>query len=288
LTLPLLSYFSGHVFSKIIRNGLGAETRIEDLWIRYFCITTNITRLEQSVHTQGLLWRHVRASMTVLGFLPPMINPSGDVLVDGGYVNNVPVDVMAQYAQVLIAVDVEDKDLSMFDNLYNYGDGISGWSLLWYKLCRRQIRIPSFASMFLWLACLNHVRQLRSVVAAGGLDLYIRPPIEKYKLLDYGQIDEIIQVGYNHTKALLEKWLEKGYSPYAGNLKPLRKSWPGQAPSSLEPESPEAPQLASPSGAMTRNVSMVMLRNADENSRLGPRLSHNTRNTSTSSKTTGQ
>jgi predicted acylesterase/phospholipase RssA len=45
------------------------------------------------VHQVGPLWQLVRASMTIVGMVPPVIR-GGDMLVDGGYLNNLPVDVM--------------------------------------------------------------------------------------------------------------------------------------------------------------------------------------------------
>lgn len=61
----------------------------------YFCVTTNLTQGEASVHSSGTLWRLVRASMTVVGLVPP-VSVDGDLLIDGGYLNNIPVDVMHQ------------------------------------------------------------------------------------------------------------------------------------------------------------------------------------------------
>ena len=59
----------------------------------YFCNTTNLSKGQSSVHEQGTLWTLVRASMTIVGMLPPVYY-KGDLLVDGGYMNNIPVDVM--------------------------------------------------------------------------------------------------------------------------------------------------------------------------------------------------
>ena len=49
----------------------------------YFCITTNLSQAEPSVHQRGLLWKLVRASMTIVGLVPPVYY-KGDLLVDGG------------------------------------------------------------------------------------------------------------------------------------------------------------------------------------------------------------
>jgi len=37
------------------------------------------------VHRTGVVWRYVRASMSLSGFLPPLCD-HGDMLLDGGYV----------------------------------------------------------------------------------------------------------------------------------------------------------------------------------------------------------
>ncbi len=61
--------------------------------------------------SQGLLWKLVRASMTIVGLLPPVCTDEGELLVDGGYMNNIPVDVMRGLGvDTVIVVDVESKD----------------------------------------------------------------------------------------------------------------------------------------------------------------------------------
>lgn len=45
------------------------------------------------MHQTGSLWQCVRASMTIVGMVPPVVK-DGDMLVDGGYLNNLPVDAM--------------------------------------------------------------------------------------------------------------------------------------------------------------------------------------------------
>jgi lysophospholipid hydrolase len=56
-------------------------------------MSTNLTKGEPSVHQHGLLWKLVRASMTIVGLVPPVYH-DGELLIDGGYLNNMPVDVM--------------------------------------------------------------------------------------------------------------------------------------------------------------------------------------------------
>lgn len=47
------------------------------------------------VHRRGPLWAYSRSSMSLAGYLPPLCDPiDGHLLLDGGYVNNLPADVM--------------------------------------------------------------------------------------------------------------------------------------------------------------------------------------------------
>lgn len=50
---------------------------------RYFCMSTNLSKGRPMVHTTGLVWRLIRASMTIVGMVPPVYE-DGDLLVDGG------------------------------------------------------------------------------------------------------------------------------------------------------------------------------------------------------------
>ena len=67
----------------------------QDLWIPYFCVTTDITESKMRVHSAGSLWRYVRSSMSLSGYMPPLCDPvDGHLLLDGGYVNNLPGTVI--------------------------------------------------------------------------------------------------------------------------------------------------------------------------------------------------
>lgn len=85
LTYPITSLFTGHEFNRGIWKCF-SDQLIEDLWIPYFAITTNITLSKLEVHTSGYLWRYIRASMSLSGFVPPLCD-KGNLLMDGGYIN---------------------------------------------------------------------------------------------------------------------------------------------------------------------------------------------------------
>uniref|UniRef100_A0A6B2KZE7 Uncharacterized protein n=1 Tax=Arcella intermedia TaxID=1963864 RepID=A0A6B2KZE7_9EUKA len=128
LTLPYLSLTTGSFVSSNFQKFLNGNSRIEDLRLPFFCVSCNLTKVEPKIHTSGILWEALRASSSLPLVFPPFVS-EGDVLVDGGYVNNVPADIMRKIygANVIIAVDVGDNyHITMDDSINN----ASGWKIL--------------------------------------------------------------------------------------------------------------------------------------------------------------
>ena len=117
-TLPLIALFRGAKVSALLRKHFG-DIRIEDLPKPYFCVSSDLTTGRDYVHRSGPLWRALRASVALPGILPP-VTEGGHLLVDGGVMNNLPVDVMAAEARgPIIAVDVSGEiDLRAEDARY--------------------------------------------------------------------------------------------------------------------------------------------------------------------------
>ena len=69
-------------------------TDIEDLWIPYFCVSTNLSSYDLHRHRQGDVWGAVRASGSIPVLLPPYYTKDGHMLVDGALLDNVPIRVM--------------------------------------------------------------------------------------------------------------------------------------------------------------------------------------------------
>ena len=105
LTLPLVSFFSGYRFNRGIQQSLGTR-RIQDLVCTFFCVSTDIRNNVQVVHTKGVCWRYVRASMTLQSYLPPLAE-EGTLLVDGGYMNVLPADVMKRQMRARTVIAIE-------------------------------------------------------------------------------------------------------------------------------------------------------------------------------------
>ncbi|XP_077504484.1 patatin like phospholipase domain containing sws isoform X4 [Amblyomma americanum] len=201
LTYPITAWFTGAAFNQTIYDLFG-DRQIEDLWLPYFTVTTDITSSCMRIHRHGSLWRFIRASMSLSGYMPPMCDPvDGHLLLDGGYVNNLPADIMREMgAETIIAVDVGSQDDT---DLTNYGDCLSGWWLLFkrWNPISNTVKIPSLPEIQSRLAYVSCVRQLEEVKSSDYCT-YVRPPIDRYKTLQFGSFDEIMEVGYVHGRTL--------------------------------------------------------------------------------------
>jgi len=210
LTYPITSMFTGAGFNSAIE-GVFGDRQIEDLWIPYFAVTTDISSSQQRVHKSGSLWRYVRASMSLSGYLPPLCDPKdGHLLLDGGYVNNVPADVMKDLGcQTIIAVDVgsiDDTDLT------NYGDSLSGWWLMFKRYCpgAKPIRVPDLNEIQSRLAYVSCVRLMETIKGSNWCQ-FIRPPIDRFKTLQFYSFDDIYQCGLHHGFTVCDAWKKGGF-----------------------------------------------------------------------------
>jgi len=71
-----------------------AGVDIEDLWIPFFAVSTNLSSYDLHRHRHGDLWTAVRASGSIPVLLPPYYTEDGHMLVDGAILDNVPIRVM--------------------------------------------------------------------------------------------------------------------------------------------------------------------------------------------------
>ena len=91
-TLPIVAFSSGRRVDRLLAEQI-RDGCIEDLPVRFFCVSASLTRAEEIVHERGPLAPAVRASLSIPGIFPPVYS-AGDLLVDGGVLDYVPIDVM--------------------------------------------------------------------------------------------------------------------------------------------------------------------------------------------------
>lgn len=210
LTIPVTSYLTGYEFNRGIWKCLGFA-EIEDSWIKFFCNSTNITNSTMDIHETGYLWRFIRASMSLAGLLPP-ITYNGSMLLDGGYLDNLPVlEMKKRGIKYIIAVDVGAID----DNSpMNYGDTLSGmWVLInrWNPFSKHA-DIPNMMDIQSRLAYVASVNALEVAKKTPGVK-YLRPPIDEYATLDFNKFEQIYKVGLDYAEEIIKDWEQKGELP---------------------------------------------------------------------------
>ncbi|KAJ2073248.1 phosphatidylcholine and lysophosphatidylcholine phospholipase [Coemansia sp. S155-1] len=224
VTYPILAYTSGREFNRAIWK-VFKEAEIEDLWLPFYCMTANITQSRPEVHTRGLLWRVVRASMSLGGFVPPLCDENGDLLVDGGYLDNLPVRIMKNEmgANMIFAIDIaSENDTSPV----RYGESVSGfWVLLNHLNPFRSYWIPTLSEVQSRLTYASSDKELESAKIADSC-VYLRVPPRDVGVLDFGRFDELYRRGYEYSKAWTARWQQAGLleSWQAGNPAVVRGS----------------------------------------------------------------
>jgi NTE family protein len=187
-TLPLVSLVSGRKVGTLLRNEFG-DVDIEDLPLPFFCVSSNLTTGRTAVHQQGPLWRWLRASVAIPGVLPPVFQ-GGEVFVDGGAMNNLPVDVMrAKGRGAVIGVDC-GMDRA-FTTDVDATESPSLWKLLGGRAGRRRPNILQI----LWRAGMVN-STTATLERRRQSDLLITPKLESLDLLDWKGFERAIEIGY--------------------------------------------------------------------------------------------
>ncbi|MDO6674054.1 patatin-like phospholipase family protein [Tenacibaculum sp. 1_MG-2023] len=148
-------------------------TDFSKLPIPFYCIGTNIETGKEEVLESGSLPLALRASAA----FPSLLNPvdiDGKLLVDGGVVNNFPVDVMKK----------KDVDIVI-------GVSVQG------ELLKRE-ELTSIASLLMQI--INFQMYQKSDEQIELLDIYIRPNVIDYSVISFDAKKEILAQGEKVAK----------------------------------------------------------------------------------------
>jgi NTE family protein len=196
-TLPFVSLVSGRKVSRLLRKDFG-NTDIEDLPLTFFCVSSNLTTGHCEVHRRGLLWLWLRASVAIPGVLPPVVH-KGEVLVDGGTMNNLPVDAMRELGRgPVIGVDVGADRAFTTDS--EEIDVPLPWQLMsWLRVRRNRPNI----FQILWRSGMVNSSAM-TAAHREKTDLLLQPPLAQIDMLNWSAFDRAINVGYEYAVQRLE------------------------------------------------------------------------------------
>ncbi len=206
-TVPVVSLVKGERITRSIEEQF-AGWDFEDTWIPFVCVSTNLTRSRTRVHRSGPIAPAVRASVAIPGVLPPV--PDGeDLLVDGGVLNNLPVDVLADegVCGTIIAVDVAPPIGPRARS--DFGLSVSGWSALRASVGRGRSGYPGITSVLMRAMLVGSQRHLAAVLEDANVDLLLELNLTGVGLLEFETVDPVVARGAELAAPLVDDWLDR-------------------------------------------------------------------------------
>jgi predicted acylesterase/phospholipase RssA/CRP-like cAMP-binding protein len=202
-TLPVVSLLRGERISSSIRETLSSYS-FADLWLPYYCVSTNLTHSRLEVHRRGDLARAVRASVAIPGVLPPVPH-DGDLLVDGGVLDNLPVTTMRDDPTIgtVIAVDVAPPSGPKART--DFGLSVSGLRAL-AGSARGRKDYPSATSVLLRSMLVGAVQNQRHALQDGRVDLLVRLSLPGISLLQFDAVRPVAEAGFEGSIDVVRKW----------------------------------------------------------------------------------
>jgi NTE family protein len=177
---PTQGFARGERLEDFLSKRLGAK-EIDQLRPPFAAVATDIQNGEIVVLTSGSIARAVRASSAIPGIFVP-VSYQGKMLVDGGVLNNLPVDVARKMgADVVIAVDLgagpkTAQVINLFENV---------------------------AQSFYLAARQNAEAKLKQA------DVVIRPKVTEAGLLDFSRKKELLNLGAEAAEQALPEIRKK-------------------------------------------------------------------------------
>ncbi len=198
-TIPLFSMIRGRRTRELLR-GMTGDRLIEELPRRYFCLSCDLVGRCSVVHRTGSLLDAVNASLSIPGVFPPMATEDGRVLVDGGVLDNLPVETMSRTGEgPVIAVDVTGR---MGDFKRPARPGVARLSRPVRRyLTGNEAELPRLGETIVRTVTVGSIDTAEA--ARRHADLVIQPRVEGTGLLDWRQLDRMREAGREAARAAL-------------------------------------------------------------------------------------
>ena len=89
IAVPLIAMTQGLDVRARLKEHFG-DKQVSDLWLPFFCISSNLTSGSYQLHRRGSVRHALRASIAIPGLLPP-VTQDNNVLVDGAEIGRAHV-----------------------------------------------------------------------------------------------------------------------------------------------------------------------------------------------------
>jgi predicted acylesterase/phospholipase RssA len=150
-------------------------------------VSTDLVTRTRQVHRRGVVAEAVMASARLPVLLPPMPDDGGRLLVDGGILDNLPVDLLTE----------RDEGRVVAVNISMGGSGGGGG-----RPRPVRPRVPALGETLLRTMMIGSGGAVASARAQGAW--VVTPPTLGVGLLEFHQLDRMIEAGRSAARALLE------------------------------------------------------------------------------------
>lgn len=235
VVFPKSGLIDGNKVTDFVREYIHAET-IEHLSLPFQAVATDIETGKEVWINHGDVIEAVRASLSVPGIFTP-VRKNGQILVDGGLVNPVPVTTARSMgADFIIAVDInygivagkepektpvkETEKNALSQTLQRIGGKQYSQAMERINLGLQSLDNPALNQVKSWLAeeplpnifevLLSSINIMETQVTESRLkmdspDLLIQPNLGHIGFLDFNRAEEIISIGYEEARKQLDR-----------------------------------------------------------------------------------
>jgi NTE family protein len=191
-TVPRASLLRAARGQRMLERMLG-RIQLEEMVRPCFTVACDLVEAECIVHRRGPAWEAVGISMCIPGLTPPVVRDDR-ILVDGGVLNNMPVDVMLAEPGPVIAVDVMAKGWSPRTIAWEPRPSPPGATALFHHLVGRGTeQVPRLSETLTRTSVIGNWRLAQENRARA--DVVISPEVGHVGLLDFSRLDELVEAG---------------------------------------------------------------------------------------------
>ena len=177
LHLSKKALIRGDKIEKFFREMITVKT-FDELNLPFAAVATDLMSGEEVVIRKGDVHTAIRASMSIPGVFSP-VERDGKVLVDGGLVNPLPIEVCRQLgADKVIAVDLNCRGLDEPTKAYG--------ALNVFSVIDETFRV------------VMNIAQKRYFPIPTP-DIVLQPPVGDISILDFHKADKLVEIGYQYT-----------------------------------------------------------------------------------------
>ena len=196
IAFPILAMTLGEKVHVRLQEHFG-DVQIADLWLPFFCVSSNLTTGAYHVHRRGTLRDALRATIALPGILPPA-TLNNNVLVDGAVLKNFPADIMrVTHLGPIVGVDVtRGRSITAED--------VARPASIWRWILSGQWRKgPPIVSLLMRAATVSSGRDL--IASREATDLLILPEVAGVEIRDWTAYEPAVSAGYQTMKDALSK-----------------------------------------------------------------------------------